>query len=78
MKKKNTVGMVMVEISLLSGLIPNTKDLEHVHILFFLHFFFCNIQILIFVKKYLIIISKSNYLSFSLYSMIFPELLCII
>ncbi|RXN18763.1 complement C4-like protein [Labeo rohita] len=29
MKKKNTVGMVMVEISLLSGLIPNTKDLEH-------------------------------------------------
>ncbi|XP_052472271.1 complement C4 [Carassius gibelio] len=29
MKKSNTVGMVMVEISLLSGLIPNTKDLEH-------------------------------------------------
>ncbi|XP_016428773.1 LOW QUALITY PROTEIN: complement C4-like [Sinocyclocheilus rhinocerous] len=29
MKKKNTVGMVMVEISLLSGLIPNAKDLEH-------------------------------------------------
>ncbi len=34
MKKKNTVGMVMVEVSLLSGLIPNTKDLEHVHMLF--------------------------------------------
>ncbi|KTF74286.1 hypothetical protein cypCar_00043860, partial [Cyprinus carpio] len=29
MKKKNTIGMVMVEISLLSGLIPNAKDLEH-------------------------------------------------
>lgn len=29
MKKRNTVGMVMVEVSLLSGLIPNTKDLEH-------------------------------------------------
>ncbi|XP_073674564.1 complement C4-B [Garra rufa] len=28
MKKKNTVGMVIVEISLLSGLIPNTMDLE--------------------------------------------------
>ncbi|KAK2880874.1 hypothetical protein Q8A67_018142 [Cirrhinus molitorella] len=26
--KKNTFGMVMVEISLLSGLIPNTKDLK--------------------------------------------------
>ncbi|KAK9962381.1 hypothetical protein ABG768_007751 [Culter alburnus] len=29
MKKKDSVGMVMVDISLLSGLIPNIKDLEH-------------------------------------------------
>lgn len=40
MKKKNTVGMVMVEISLLSGLIPNAKDLEHVHMHFFLKQFY--------------------------------------
>lgn len=31
MKKNNSVGMVMVDISLLSGLMPNIKDLEHVH-----------------------------------------------
>lgn len=29
MKKNNSVGMVMVDISLLSGLMPNIKDLEH-------------------------------------------------
>ncbi|XP_067306533.1 complement C4 [Pseudorasbora parva] len=29
MKKNNSVGMVMVDISLLSGLKPNLKDLEH-------------------------------------------------
>jgi len=31
MKKNNSVGMVMVDISLLSGLMPNIKDLEQVH-----------------------------------------------
>ncbi|XP_051534412.1 complement C4 [Myxocyprinus asiaticus] len=29
LKKNSSVGMVVVDISLLSGLIPNTKDLEH-------------------------------------------------
>ncbi|KAK7171995.1 hypothetical protein R3I93_004325 [Phoxinus phoxinus] len=29
LKKNNSVGMVMVDISLLSGLMPNIKDLEH-------------------------------------------------
>ncbi|XP_056127943.1 complement C4 [Rhinichthys klamathensis goyatoka] len=29
MKKNNSVGMVMVDISLLSGLMPHIKDLEH-------------------------------------------------
>ncbi|XP_005157429.1 complement C4-B isoform X1 [Danio rerio] len=29
LKKKNSEGMIIVDISLLSGLIPNSKDLEH-------------------------------------------------